>query len=116
MNGSWTLDALLDHADSIHGVRKSDLRRGDWIVVATMNSFYSIRSLGDDLYCVSGGWFDQQGLSPARVTINGCTWGGSAIKSDLVAGRGLHLEFGNRVVTTRIRQVSVIPCGGVSLN
>ena len=57
---------------------------------------------------VSGGWFDQRGLSPATTTINGCTWGGSAIKTDLLAGPGLFLEFGNTVVTSRIRIVHVI--------
>ena len=38
----------------------------------------------------------------------GCTWGGTAIKRDLVAARGLRLEFGNRVVTSPIREVRVI--------
>jgi hypothetical protein len=27
-----------------------------------------------------------------RVSINGCTWGGSAIKQDIVAARGLRLD------------------------
>ena len=39
----------------------------------------------------------------------GCTWGGSAIKEDIVAARGLFLEFGNHVITTRIQNVRVIP-------
>ena len=47
-------------------------------------------------------------FSPATTAINGCTWGGSVIHTDLVAGRGLFLEFGNRVVTTRIRQFHLI--------
>jgi hypothetical protein len=39
--------------------------------------------------------------------VNGCTWGGSAIKSDILAAPGLFLEFGNRVRTTRIQQVNL---------
>jgi hypothetical protein len=42
------------------------------------------------------------------MSISGCTWGGTAIKRDLVAARGLRLEFGNRVVTSPIREVRVI--------
>jgi hypothetical protein len=42
------------------------------------------------------------------MAINGCTWGGSAIKQDILAARGLHLEFGNTVRTTRIREIRVI--------
>ncbi|MGH9368787.1 MAG: hypothetical protein ACRD3M_14070 [Thermoanaerobaculia bacterium] len=33
------------------------------------------------------------------------------IKNDIVAACGLHLEFGNRVVTSRIREVHVIRDG-----
>ena len=62
----------------------------------------------DATYSISGGWFDSQGLSPARLSIAGCTWGGSVIKQDIVAACGLRLEFGNRVVTTRIREVRVV--------
>ena len=104
------LDAIAAQADRVEGVRRSDVRQGDWVVVDTRNSSYSLYALGDGRYCVSGGWFDRQGVSPATVTINGCTWGGSAIKTDFVAGRGLFLEFGNRVVTTRIRNVRLIRC------
>jgi hypothetical protein len=52
-------------------------------------------------------WFDQNSSAPLTVCINGCTWGGSAIKSDILAAPGLFLEFGNRVRTTRIQQVTV---------
>lgn len=106
------LEAITAQADRIEGVRKAELRYGDWVLVRTRNSLYSICALGNGLYLVSGGWFDRTGASPATTTINGCTWGGSAIKSDLVAGRGLFLEFGNRVVTTRIQQVRLIRSDG----
>ena len=70
------------------------------------------RFLGDSTYSVWGGWFDRQGLSPVRLSISGCTWGGSVIKHDIVAARGLRLEFGNRVVTSRIRAIRVIRSEG----
>lgn len=89
---------------------KADLGFGDLVLVTTANSTYSIYVLDDGFYSVSGGWFDRRHLSPMKTTITGCTWGGSAIKSDIVAACGLHLEFGNRVVTSRIKKVHVVPC------
>ena len=103
-----TVNAILDQARLSRPVRKSELRSGTRIVVATENSIYSIDVLGDATYTVRGGWFDRQGLSPVRISIAGCTWGGSVIKNDIVAACGLHLEFGNRVVTSKIRSVQVI--------
>ena len=102
-----TLGAIVDHSQHLETVRKRDLRHGDWIVVWTRNSTYSICFVGDDLYAVSGGWFDRQSDAPLTVAVNGCTWGGSAIKNDILAAPGLFLEFGNRVRTTRIQRVHV---------
>lgn len=102
-----TLSAIVDHSRQLDPVRKRDLRQGDWIVVTTRNSTYSICVVGPELYTVSGGWFDRQSGAPFTVAVNGCTWGGSAIKSDILAAPGLFLEFGNRVRTTRIQQVDV---------
>jgi len=102
------MDAIVRWADRLDAIRKADLGLGDWVMVTTANSTYTIHVLEDGHYSVSGGWFDRHGLSPLRTTINGCTWGGSAIKLDLVAACGLHLEFGNRVVTSGIRKVQVI--------
>jgi hypothetical protein len=106
-----TVEALVQMTAVLESIRKEDLRRGDRILVATENSIYSISVLDEATYSVSGGWFDRQGLSPVRTSIAGCTWGGSAIKRDIVAACGLRLEFGNRVVTTRIRQVRLIRSG-----
>jgi hypothetical protein len=107
--GIHTLQArVADARDLPDSVRKQDLEQGDWVLVTTKNSIYSICALGDDLYSVSGGWFDRKGVSPAITSINGCTWGGSAIKHDIVAAPGLFLEFGNKVLTTRIRNVQVV--------
>jgi hypothetical protein len=108
-----TLDAIVEQVSSAEPVRKADLQCGDWVLVTTKNSLYTICVLGDDLYSVSGGWFDRKALSPQRTTINGCTWGGSAINPDIVAAPGLFLEFGNQLLkTTRIQEVRVISCGG----
>jgi hypothetical protein len=105
-----TLDAIVEHTARLDAVRKADLDLGDQVLVTTRNSTYSIQVLQDGLFSVSGGWFDRQGLSPLQVGINGCTWGGRAIKLDIVAARGLHLEFGNQVVTSRIVEFEVIRC------
>jgi hypothetical protein len=105
---SRTLEALTRDVPVEQAVRRDDLGLGDVVLVRTRNSCYSLLNLGDGTFWVSGGWFDQQGVSPATVTVNGCTWGGSVIKTDIVAGRGLCLEFGNRVVTTRIQSVRLI--------
>lgn len=103
-----TVNAILEHGRLTEPVQKSELHRGDRVVVATENSVYCINVLGDSTYSVWGGWFDRQGVSPVRLSISGCTWGGSVIKHDIVAARGLRLEFGNRVVTSRIRAIRVI--------
>jgi hypothetical protein len=103
-----TVNAILAQGRLSRPVQKSELRRGDRVVVATENSVYCINVLGDSMYSVWGGWFDRQGVSPVRLSISGCTWGGSVIKQDIVAACGLRLEFGNRVVTSRIQGIRVI--------
>lgn len=103
-----SLERLTAEADRAEQVRRQDLRDGDFVIVTTRNSTYTLGVLGDGRYLVSGGWFDRQRLSPHRVAISGCTWGGSAIQQDVVAAPGLFLEFGNRVMTTRIRRVEVM--------
>ena len=111
-----TIDTILTHAESLNAVPKKDLEFGDRVLVTTAHSVYSIYTLEDRRYLVSGGWFDRQGLSPVKLEISGCTWGGSAIKADIMAACGLHLEFGNGVVTSRIRKLEVIRCEGKRTN
>ena len=111
-----TLSAIVDHSERLKAVRKDDLEMGDRLLVTTRNSIYTIHVLQEGFYSVSGGWFDRQGLSPSKVEINGCTWGGRAIKWDIVAACGLHLEFGNQVVTSRIEEFQIIRCGQGSVN
>ncbi|HEV8200867.1 MAG TPA: hypothetical protein VGS03_12665 [Candidatus Polarisedimenticolia bacterium] len=104
-----TLDGHFRQIEEVPAVRKSDLEMGDCLVVETRNSRYHIVSLGDGTYQISGGWFEREAGGPIVTTIAGCTWGGSAIHTELVAAQGLFLEFGNRVMTTRIRAFKVIP-------
>jgi hypothetical protein len=105
-----TVNAILEQAVASRPARKEDLGCGDYVVVTTENSVYSIQVLDDATYLVRGGWFDRQKLSPVTLTVSGCTWGGSVIKRDILAACGLHIEFGNRVLTSRVRDVLVIRC------
>jgi hypothetical protein len=107
----FTLSSLVEHSQCLQQIRKDELRAGDRVLVVTCNSVYSLRAVEDGRYLVSGGWFDRKGLSPMKTSIRGCTWGGSAIKLDIVAACGLRLEFGNRVVTSPIRKMFVFPNG-----
>lgn len=103
------LDLLTAQACRLAAVMKTDLRCGDWVVVTTQNSVYALCLLEDGTYSASGGWFDRHGDAwPARVRVNGCTFGGRAIKTDVVAAPGLFLEFDNQVTTTRIREARVL--------
>ncbi len=103
-----SLNKIIESADKLPAVKKSDLHVGDWVYVKTLNSCYALRVLGNGKYSVSGGWFDRKGTSPATMTIAGCTWGGSAIKVDVVAACGLSLEFGNRLITSSIQKIFVL--------
>ena len=107
----YKLETLVRHAERIPQIRKSDLSSGDRVIVKTQNSIYSIRIMNDGACVVSGGWFDRKGLSPMRTRISGCTWGGSTIKVDIVAACGLRMEFGNRLVTTAIQKIFILPAG-----
>lgn len=102
-----TLTAIARFAKRLSVTRKGDLEPGDCVIVSTRNSVYYLQALGGDLFRASGGWFDKTS-SPRTVTVNGCTFGGSVICTDIVAAHGLFLEFGNRVSTTRIQDVRVL--------
>ena len=111
-----TLGGIVDNTDQLEAVYKSELEFGDRLVVTTRNSTYTIHSFEQGLYTVTGGWFDLQGLSPINIGINGCTWGGHAIKEDILAAHGLHLEFENTVVTSRILKFEIIRCREESIH
>ena len=109
-----SLDKIVEIVESekhLKQVSKGDLHFGDLVIIKTQNSVYSVRVLDDGFCFVSGGVFDRKGLSPMKTSITGCTWGGSAIKLDIVAACGMFLEFGNGVVTSRIEKVRLIPSG-----
>lgn len=105
---SWSLKTIVKTAVSLDQVRKEDLKFGDFVLVVTQNSTYLLYILQDDFYLVSGGWFDRNGFSPVKIQINGCTWGGNSIKGDIVAACGMHLEFCNGIVTSKIKEVIVL--------
>jgi len=105
--GARTLASIIGNAQFLGGVRRSDVFFGDRIVVTTRNSVYSLWPLGDGTFAVRGGWFERED-APKIVAVNGCTYGGTAIHQDLIASPGLFLEFGNRVLTTRIQGVEVV--------
>lgn len=100
-----SLESQICSADHLRQVRKADLHPGDWVFVRTLQSTYRIRVKGNGCYEVSGGWFDKHALSPMVLGIAGCTWGGSAIKIDIVAACGLRLKFANRLTTSPIQMI-----------
>jgi hypothetical protein len=102
-----TLTAITTHAECAGVAHKRDLTPGDRVVVSTRNSVYSLESVGGELFLVHGGWFEKNPGS-RLITVNGCTYGGSVIRTDIVAAPGLFLEFGNNVSTTRIQSVRVL--------
>jgi hypothetical protein len=106
-----TVDAMVSRIGASDAIRKADLEAGDRILVVTQNSTYTIHVLGGGAYSITGGWFDRQGLSPIRLSIAGCTWGGAAIRRDIVAAPGLRIEFSNRVLTTPIRRARLLRPG-----
>ena len=99
------LQTLAAAAGAIVGFRRGDLEPGDRLVVATRNSIYQLVADADGKFTVSGGWFERQGFGPQCVAIAGCTAGGRALFTDLLAAPGMFLEFGNGAVTTRILHV-----------
>lgn len=104
---TYSLQHLTQTADRLPQVQKADLHPGDWVVVKTEHSTYTILAVENGKYKVSGGWFDRKFSVPVEVGIVGCTWGGSAVKIDVVAACGLRLEFGNKVKTSSIREIVV---------
>lgn len=107
-SAGWPLATLTALAGRLQAVTEADLHWGDRVVVTTKNSVYSLFVVEDGTYWVTGGWFDRHSCSPQRVRVNGCTFGGSAILSDVVAVPGLFLEFDNSVTTTRIQAARIV--------
>ena len=74
-------------------IKKSDIKKGQRLIVKTTHSTYEFDYLGNNEYMVKGGYFDINNLSPCRVIINGCTWGGSMLKIDVVAVENMYMEM-----------------------
>lgn len=104
-----SLETLTHSAKRLIAIKKRDLQPGDWVFVKTLRSIYRLRVTGNGMFEVTGGWFDAKGLSPLTTRVLGCTWGGSAIKVDVVAVCGLRLEFGNRLTTSPIQKIFLVP-------
>ena len=110
----YELGDFVRAAEQMTLVNRKDLDFGDTVIVRTLNSMYLIQVWGNDLYGVTGGWFDRHEYSMKKIKIVGCTWGGSAVKQDVIAGRGLCLEFGGGLRTSLIVDVSILK--PISLN
>lgn len=103
------LSDIVQESQNLKQISKNALKAGDLLILETHNSFYFIRVSENGRYIVSGGWFDKNKLASVEISIRGCTWGGSIIKTDIIAACGLHLEFGNKVVTSKIKKIVHIP-------
>jgi hypothetical protein len=99
------VDRLSEAAEHLQGVRRREIAAGDRIIVATKNSIYSLTACGDGSFIVSGGWFEREGRGATRLEVHGCTAGGRALFTDLIAAPGLFLELSDGTQTTRIRSV-----------
>ncbi|MEO7795394.1 MAG: hypothetical protein ABIV06_11540 [Thermoanaerobaculia bacterium] len=115
------LDALVSAADELGGVRRRDLAPGDRLLVSTKNSIYSLVFRVDGCFEISGGRFardPQTGSCTQTLAVHGCSAGGHALFTTIVAAPGLFLELGDGTRTTRIRKVRLIPAkpGGKTEN
>ncbi|HTO94055.1 MAG TPA: hypothetical protein VMM80_06765 [Bacteroidota bacterium] len=110
----YTLSSFGDQSARARALRRQEISPGDSIMVRTQNSVYALR-LGDDgAFQVSGGWFRRKGRENLRMTITGCSLGGTMIRIDTVVACGLSIEFGNRLVTSPVRSFFVLRNGWVN--
>ena len=98
-----SLQGLASAVPCVEGIREEDLEPGDWVVVNTRNSTYTLRVNGDGTFDATGGWFATHAEAGGRLRVAGCTWGGTALLTRMIAAPGMFLEFANGVRTTRIR-------------
>jgi hypothetical protein len=105
METGFDLKNLADTSNNLLKIDKQRLECGDQVYLKTLNSIYIIKVLEESEYLVSGGWFDTHKLSPHKINIRGCTWGGTAILTDIIAAPGLCIEFSNNLITSRIQKV-----------
>jgi len=108
------LELLTEAADRLDGVRRAELGPGDRLLVATRNSIYALTARSDGRFDACGGWFERAGRSGEDVGVVGCTAGGSALFTRIVAAPGLFLEFDDGTRTTRIQRVRLLRDQNVS--
>ena len=70
-----SLESLATSAGCVDGVRAGDVQPGDWIIVRTRNSTYSLLVNDDGTFDATGGWFSREEQSGARLRVAGCTSG-----------------------------------------
>jgi hypothetical protein len=104
-----SLNRILETAHLFPHIRKDELSPGDLVVIRTVKSKYTLCFLGGGLYEARGGWFDKRGYAPLRIGIAGATWGGSAIMPEVLAACGMRIEFRNRLITSPVQSITVIP-------
>jgi len=109
--GGHSLSILTEHAEQAVGIRRNDVAPGDVIMLYTRNSVYQARVLKGGSFAVSGGWFDQHAEGELVTSIAGCTWGGKCINRDFIGSCGMRVEFGNRVITSVLQRIVLIPGG-----
>ena len=102
------LEDLAQAADKLEGVRRDELGPGDRVLVATRNSLYRLAVEPDGGFQVSGGLYQREGRGSVRLGVAGCSAGGSALFTRVVAAPGLFLEFEDGTRTTRIRRVQLL--------
>lgn len=102
------LHQIVQATDRLKHISKDSFSLWDFLIVKTQNSLYTIRKVEDKYFEVSGGWFDKKGLSPSRLMIRGCSWGGSILHINMLAACGLCMEFGNNLITSPVHQIVVI--------
>ena len=107
-SAAHSLDSLAASAGCVDGVRAGDVQPGDWVIVRTRNSTYSLLANADGTFDATGGWFSREEQSGVRLRVAGCTWGGTALLTRMIAAPGMFLEFANNVRTTRIREVRIV--------
>lgn len=104
-----TLFGITENVHRFPQLRKDELCTGDWVIVRTVRSVYTLHIIGRGLVEARGGWFDKKGYAPMRIGVSGATWGGSAIMPNVLAACGLRIEFQNRMVTSPVHSITVIP-------
>ncbi|MBA3297422.1 MAG: hypothetical protein H0U19_10835, partial [Acidobacteria bacterium] len=55
-----SLESLEARAHSVDGVRAADVQSGDWVIVRTKNSTYSLLANDDGTFDATGGWFSRE--------------------------------------------------------